>query len=169
MPRKAKSDEGLEALDPKKLRVEWDELGYLKVVVQAKAEYTRVKTIQSFPFSKPSTFIVFRGHDNEEIGVLEDVAALDRKSRKVLEAELEKTYFVPKITRVNDIEDDLGVPKWNVETDRGPRRFELKSREDAHSLGRGRVLIKDIDGNKYEIPNRQKLDAQSRALLEQEV
>ena len=159
----------MESLDPKQIRLEWDEFDDLKLIIKGNGEYTKVKIIQSFPFSDPYNFIAFRDQDNQEIGVLEDANALDHKSQKVLEAELEKSYFIPRITRINDIDEDFGVPKWDVETDRGSRRFEMRSREDAHLLGGGRVLIKDIDGNKYEIPNRYKLDHQSQVLLDQEI
>ena len=169
MLRRMNIDQEMKGLDPKQVRLEWDEFDDLKLIIKGNGEYTKVKIIQSFPFSDPYNFIAFRDQDNEEIGVLENAALLDRKSRKILEAELEKAYFIPKIERVNDIDEDFGVPKWDVETDRGPRKFELRSREDAHSAGGGRVLIKDIDGNKYEIPNRYNLDRQSQVLLEEEI
>ena len=161
-------EQEMQGLEPSQIRLERDEFEDLKLIVENE-EYTKVKIIQSFPFSTPYRFLAFRDQDNQEIGILEDANSLDRRSRKVLEDELAKAYFIPKIKRINDIDEDFGVPKWDVETDRGPRRFEMRSREDAHSLGRGRVVIKDIDGNKYEIPDRYKLDHQSQAMLEEEL
>jgi len=169
MPQRMNIEQEMQGLEPKQIRLERDEFEDLKLIIKNKEEYTRVKIIQSFPFSTPYRFIAFRDQDNHEIGILEDATSLDRRSRKVLEDELKKSYFIPKIRQINDIDEDFGVPKWDVETDRGPRRFELKSREDAHSVGGGRVVIKDIDGNKYEIPNRYTLDRQSQALLEEEL
>ena len=169
MAQRMDIEQELSTLDPKQVRLEWDEFGYLKVVIQNDGEYTKVKVLRCFPFSDPHRFIAFKDQDNQEIGLLEDATSLDRESRNVLERELEKSYFIPRITRVRDINDKFGVPKWDVETDRGHRVFELKSRQDIHSLGRGRVLIKDIDGNRYEIADRHTLDGQSRVLLEEEL
>lgn len=159
---------GLRLLDPREVRLDWDAMGYLRAVIGGQ-EYARVRVLESFPLSSAHCFVALRSQDGEEIGMLEDAASLDRDSRRVLEAELDKSYFIPKIIRIRCIDEDLGVPKWDVETDRGPRAFELGTRQDAHSQGRGRVLIKDIDGNRYEIPNWYKLDGQSRALLEEEL
>ena len=169
VPQRMDMEGELKSLDPKQVRLEWDQFGYLKAIIEGKGEYRKVKVFRSFPLSDPHRFITFRDQGNQEIGVLEDAGSLDRTSRRVLEAELEKSYVIPRITQINDIHDDSGVPTWDVHTDRGPREFELRTRQDAQSLGRGRILIKDIDGNKYEIPNCYKLDPRSQALLEEEI
>ena len=80
---------------------------------------------------------------------------------------LEEAYFVPVITRVEAIQVEFRIPRWEVETDRGVRSFEISSmRSDVRQLGNGRILIRDADGNRYEIPDRHKLDAASRALVD---
>ena len=59
------------------------------------------------------------------------------------------------------------MPRWQVETDRGPRTFEIRSsRRDMRVLSAGRILIRDADGNLYEVPDYRQLDPQSRALVE---
>ena len=86
-----------------------------------------------------------------------------------VEAELERSYFTAAIVRVEAIEVEYHVPTWTVATNRGPRRFELRSsRRDLRVLG-WRVLIRDADGNRYEIPDLRRLDEASRALVDQHV
>jgi hypothetical protein len=54
-----------------------------------------------------------------------------------------------------------------VETDRGRRVFELhSSRRDIRVLPGGRVLVRDADGNLYEIPDVRRLDVASHAFVE---
>ena len=96
--------------------------------------------------------------------------ALDAESGGVLAAELERTYFRPEITAVHAITEQYHVPTWQVDTDRGPRRFEIRSsRRDIRIMPHCRILIRDADGNHYEIPDYRRLDQASRALVENQV
>ena len=73
---------------------------------------------------------------------------------------------MPKITKIHELEGEFGVTRWVVETNRGPVTFGMRTRYDVVSLENGRVLIKDADGNRYEIENYHRLDPTSLALLE---
>ena len=102
----------------------------------------------------------------KEIGIVQDIQKMDPQSRKVAEEELEMMYFIPKITRINRIKSERGSYKWIVETDRGEREFDIRHREDIRMLESNRVIVKDIDGNRFEIPNYSRLDPRSRSMLE---
>ncbi len=158
----------MDLLDPKELQVSLDTFGDLEVR-QAGEAYKKVQALRAFPISEAMRFIVLRDENGEEIGMIEDPDALDAPSKKVLKEDLERRYFIPKIVRINRIDESYGMPRWDVETDRGGRHFELHTRQDARRLSAGRVLIRDADGNRYEIPDIRKLDPQSRALVEAEV
>lgn len=55
-------------------------------------------------------------------------------------------------------------------TDRGDRIFDVQSRNtDIHLLDGGRILIRDADNNRYEIPDYRKLSKKSYNLLEGEI
>lgn len=159
----------LNILDPKKVKLWVDEFEDLKVRMEDGTEHTKVRAVRAFPLSAQEHLVVLRDEEGKEIAVIGNPEELDSKSRRALDTELEKSYFVPKITNINKIDEDFGVPKWDVETDRGHRRFELKSRNDAKMAGRGRVLIRDIDGNRYEISNYHQLDPKSIAFVEAEI
>ena len=73
---------------------------------------------------------------------------------------------MPRIVRINSIDGRFGVTQWQVDTNFGPNQINLGSRMDVAPMGGGRVLIKDVDGNRYEIVNHNKLDPKSHALLE---
>ena len=155
-------------LDPEKVRLYFDGFQDLHLSLDGKV-YPKVRVLRAFPLSAAIYFTVVRDEEGEEIGVIEDPSKLDPNSKRILEVEMEKSYFMPKITQVNEITESYGVPRWDVETDRGHRVFELRNRQDARTVGRGRVLIKDADGNRYEIVDYRRLDTQSRAFLETEL
>jgi hypothetical protein len=159
----------IETLDPRKIKLFLDDFKDLGLTLPGGGRYGRITAARAFPLSSPEQLVVLRDQEGNEIGIIENVEQLDKQSSQALKIELEKCYFMPIITYVNNIDEAYGVPKWDVETDRGPRKFELRSRRDARLTGYGRVLIKDIDGNRYEIPDYTQLDARSRAYVEGEV
>ena len=73
---------------------------------------------------------------------------------------------MPKITKINSLDGHFGVTQWDVETTQGDVQFGMRTRYDIVTLGNGRILIKDADGNRYEIENYDKLDQKSYALLQ---
>jgi hypothetical protein len=102
----------------------------------------------------------------KEIGVVKDIKKMDSESRQIVEEELEMMYFIPKIIRINRIRSERGSYKWLVETDRGEREFDIRHREDIRMIESNRVIVKDVDGNRFEIPNYSRLDPRSRSMLE---
>jgi hypothetical protein len=76
---------------------------------------------------------------------------------------------MPRITKINRLKENHGVMKFEVETDKGLRAFETRYKEDIRKLPQGRVIIKDADGNRYEIKDYRKLDQRSINLIDSEV
>jgi hypothetical protein len=87
----------------------------------------------------------------------------------VLADEMNRAYFVPKIVRLHDIEDAHGAARWEVETDRGYRVFDVRDREDVRVVRKTRVLLQDADGNRFEIEDLTTLDERSQRLLDTEI
>ena len=66
--------------------------------------------------------------------------------------------------------NEYGTSYWDVQTDRGPREFVVQNvSENAQWLGDHRLLITDVDGNRFEIPHLDELDKKSLAAVEQVV
>ena len=79
-------------------------------------------------------------------------------------------YIIPKILGVVDVSDKFGVHTWTCRTDRGLRKFRIKDRHvSIKLLYDGRVLVRDVNDNRYEIENINKLDKKSQRLLFTEV
>ena len=155
-------------LDPDKARFFVDAFEDLNLELAGDQTYSRVRVKRAFPLTRDDCFIVVQDRKGKEIGSLARLDALDRDSRQAVEDELERAYFTPRIQRIAKVTVANRVPRWEVETDRGPRAFEIySSRRDVRLLGAGRVLVQDADGNRYEIPDYRRLDPASQALVEE--
>jgi len=155
-------------LDPDKARFFIDAFEDLNLELAGDQTYSRVRVKRAFPLTRDDSFIVVQDRKGKEIGSLARLDALDRDSRQAVEDELERAYFTPRIQRIAKVTVANRVPRWEVETDRGHRAFEIySSRRDVRLLGDGRILVQDADGNRYEIPDYRRLDPASQALIEE--
>lgn len=156
----------VEFLDAANVKIARNSFEELTVELPDGTTYTNVEAIRSFPLTDSNKYISLLDSENKEIGIIQDIKHLPRESEKVLRSELQKRYFMPKITKIYKLDGQFGVTQWVVETNRGPVTFGMRTRYDVVSLENGRVLIKDADGNRYEIENYHHLDPESIALLE---
>jgi hypothetical protein len=130
--------------------------------------YENVRLIRCFPRSDKQRHIAVVDADDNEIGIIEDLAKCRPETRQLLEKLLDIAYHIPQIKKINKITMRGFIPVWNVETDRGHHVFELRSRRELVKID-DRILLRDADGNNYEIENYKALDKHSRALIEQEI
>ena len=153
-------------LDAANVKIARNSFEELIVELPDGTSYTNVEPIRSFPLTDSNKYISLLDDEGKEIGIIRDIKHLPRESAKVLRSELQKRYFMPKITKIHQLEGEFGVTQWVVETNRGPVTFGMRTRYDVVSLENGRVFIKDVDGNRYEIENYHRLDPESITLLE---
>ncbi len=157
----------LSLLDAEQVRLYVNDFEELILVDEARKEHRVTTVLRAFPVSSESRFIILQGQDQEELGTILDLNDLDADSRRVVEERLSLLYFTAEISQINTIYEEFHIPKWEVETDRGPRTFEIAStRRDIRVLEGGRILIRDADGNRYEIPDYRLLDPISRGMIE---
>ena len=158
--------EELKLFKPKEVRFFFDAFDELHLEYSDGQQHGPLSLRRAFPLSDDGEFISLRDEKGGEIGIVRHLDALDADSRDAIKKELERKYFSPQITAIHSIETKNHIPRWHVETDRGPRHFELhSSRRDLRVLPQGRVLIRDADGNRFEIPDYRRLDNASRALV----
>ncbi len=156
----------LSLLDPREMHIERTEGEGLTLRSPEHGEVQGVTIEPCFPITEFGKYLLLRHADGAEMGMLEDMRDLDDDSMQAVETELKQQHFVPIITKVYSISREFHLPVWEVETDRGPRRLELKRRGDVHRLRGGRIYIRDAGGGGYLIPDLSKLDPVSRSLVE---
>ncbi len=129
-------------------------------------KWSRLEPKRLFPLSGLDKYISLLSEDGHEVAIIRSLASLIPESRKVIEDSLKEYYLIPKIIRICERYEKYGTLKWTVETDCGKRSFDIRNRHsDIKALYDGRVLIRDSDDNRYEIPNVEQLDKHSRHLL----
>ncbi len=152
-------------LEPKQLRFFYHK-GVLRLTVNNERSYWKVQVYRCFPLTDPERYISVRDASNNEIGLIRDLADLDPESQRVVREALHRRYLVPVIRRVLSVRERIGLLQWEVETDRGYRRFLTRSgAEGVEQPQPQQVVLTDLDGNRYHIPDITALDPISFALL----
>lgn len=123
--------------------------------------YPRIQVHYSFPLTDPNSYISIREPNEKarEIGIIKNLNKdISKESRKMLEEQLNLRYFTPKIERISNIKDEYGFAYFDVLTDRGACRFTIHmGGGSVVNLSDTRLLITDLDGNRFEIPDTGKL------------
>ena len=142
--------------------------GFLSLKTGEK-EYTRIGVYLTFPLTNPEEFISIREADEKakEIGLIGKLSDLPSDQQEMLREQIRLRYFMPVITRILDIKDEYGYAYWHVMTDFGACRFTTQMSGDAViSLSDSRLLVTDIDSNRYEIPDFYQLNVMERKKLD---
>ena len=120
-------------------------------------EYERVGVYLTFPLTNPEEFVSIREADEKakEIGIVEKLSALPADQQEMLREQIKLRYFMPSITKVLDVKDEYAC------------RFTTQMSGDAVvHLSDSRLLVTDIDGNRYEIPDFYSLSVIERKKLD---
>lgn len=158
-------------IDVEKIKFERTQGGLLNMEYEGQT-YESVTLQRAFPVSKPWEYIsvkAFAEHRDmsKEIGIIRDVRELLPEDRKQVEEELEQRYFVPIIKAVTSLKDEYGQVYMQIETNAGNKRIVApNSTANFIMLGEDRLLIIDIDGNRYELPSLAAADKKTVRLLE---
>ena len=118
-----------------------------------------------FPWSHPRNFLSVRDDKGNEAAVIQDLNDLDETSRQAVEAALETARFTFEILKIEEIERDFDLRVWKVLTRQGPRIFLLKLADWPYELDDGTLVITDLSGDSYRIPDPDALDKHSVKLL----
>ena len=125
-----------------------------------------------FPVSHNTGYLSVRDANDEkqaEIGIITDWTQLAPADREAVAAELGLHYFVPKITQVHSIKEELGFLYWSVQTDNGPQEFVMRNSiiHNTRQVSPEHWLIIDVNDARHEIPDVSVLDTRSQRLLEE--
>ena len=120
-----------------------------------------------FPTTGLEKYITLLDSAGVERAIIRDLNTLPPQDRKIIEECLNEYYLVPKITKIIDCREKYGVLNIEAETDRGHTVVEIRNVLNGIKLMYGtRVLLRDHNDNRYEIPDLRQLDKASRAMIE---
>ena len=129
-------------------------------------KFTELEPRRMFPITGLTRYIALLDNEGNEIAVIRNIDDLLPESKKVIEKCLDEYYMIPRITRFIKMSEKFKIWMWTAETDKGVYTFEIRNHITAvKPLYDGRVLIKDANDNRYEIPDVKQLDKKSLKMI----
>ena len=129
-------------------------------------KFTELELHRMFPITGLTKYIALLDKEGNEIAVIRNIDDLLPESKKVVENCLTEYYMIPRITRFIKMSEKFKIWMWTAETDKGSCTFEIRNHITAiKPLYDGRVLIKDANDNRYEIPDVNQLDKKSLRMI----
>lgn len=139
--------------------------GFLYIKYQEKEQ--RAFLCRQFPFEMQWEFISVMNDEQQEIGIIRSLDLFEGETRELLRLELERRYYAPVIKSIGQVKERYGFSYWKVTTEEGEISFTLHDtfRSIIHAEEK-RLVILDVDGNRFEIPNVDALDRKSYKKIE---
>lgn len=121
-----------------------------------------VRLVRTRPRTAPDGELVALDGKKREVWLWANLAAMDPDSRALAETALAERYHEPAILRFESIRSRFGVWQVVAVTTAGQRNFALRNPErSVETMSDGRVLLRDVNGNRYVIPDPLVLDSHS--------
>jgi hypothetical protein len=109
--------------------------------------------------------VSLRNEQDEELVLIESLDDLPPVSRRALERALAESVFMLVVEGVEEVEDEFELRRWKVRTRQGPRSFQTRLDDWPRQTPGGGLLIRDLSGDVYHVPEVASLDAASRKRL----
>jgi hypothetical protein len=142
-----------------------DEQGRLILRDSLKREYRDVRPLRMFPITDPDGCISICDAQFNELICIQSIGAIPQESREIFEQELNRCMFNPIIHRITGSKVLGDNVRLSLVTDRGATDIVIDS-EEIYRLSQSRILIKDLSGIRYLIPDWGKMGSQSRKILD---
>lgn len=143
------------------------DITFVDMTLYTGEKFSHLEPRRLFPMTGVSKYITLLNDDGDEVAVIRDLTHLPQSEREVIEACLSEYYHIPRIEAITGLSEKFGVIKFFCETDRGRCVVEIRNIVHQIKLMYGfRILIRDNDDNRYEIPDIRRLDKKSRGFLD---
>lgn len=153
-------------MEPQLLQLFHEPADRLRLTVSDRS-YVTVKPMWAAPLSRPNQYLALLDGKDEEITTIVDPKSLTAESLAAVEKEIRARYLSATVKQIVDARVEFGATYWIVDTDRGRREFVTQSlQENAQWLGEQQLLLLDVDGNRFEIPDVGALDEKSQQFLD---
>lgn len=144
--------------------------GFTGLVYKDK-EYKRISLRRALPLHDPSSFISVADPENKEIGIIRSLSELKGEQLEIVLDELDRRYYCPDIYEIKSIKDKLGYVYIEMvigsKEGKTEKTCAIKDvNRNIRLLGNDKLIIFDVDGNRYIIPSLEKLDKKSMKRLE---
>lgn len=157
---------GLKFLDAAQCRFYRLEEDFLGLEHEGK-DHGRVSLHRALPIQEPDAFLFVLDKEGAEIGILRTLVAFSEEQAALLRQELEFRYYCPRILRLYSAKERMGYVYLEIGMAAGRRTLAVKDvGKSIRRLDGERILILDVDGNRYLVEDFSRLDRTGRKLLE---
>lgn len=149
------------------MRIFYEPEGRLRLTEENKS-WLEVRPVWASPMSYPGKYLaLIDAKDNEIVMFTEPEKELSDENWAVVQRDLERRYLNGFVLEIIEAKTVFGYTYWTVVTDRGKKDFVTMSlQENAQWLNPTHLILNDVDGNRFEIPDINKLDPVSRKKLD---
>jgi hypothetical protein len=147
------------------VRISVDPYGRLTLVRPDGQTHGGLVPVRAFPTTDPGRWISFTDSQGRDMLLLESLEQLSPDNRLLVQQELARREFQPRISRVFEARPGSSQTDWRVQTDRGEVGFATTTEENVRAQGEHGVLLTDTLGIRYLIPDRRELDPESQKIL----
>ncbi|MBR0535992.1 MAG: DUF1854 domain-containing protein [Clostridia bacterium] len=156
----------IEFLNPAVCSFSYNKNNFLVMTLDGK-DKGRVKLIRAYPFSLKEDYICVHDIEDNEIGILLTLTELDEESHKACTKELETRYYCPTVENVKSIKERMGHFYFETIIDGKVKKFTVRDiTSNIRYASENTLLIFDMDGNRYIIPDYNAIEEKSKRLLE---
>ena len=135
-------------------------------------DYRHIVLRRIMPIEQPMNYISVADNENKEIGILKSVMDLPEDQQKIVVTELDNRYYSPEVLEVMSVQDKLGYVYMemrliNKQGKEYSKNCAIKDvSRNIRMLSSTSVIIFDVDGNRYVVPDVRKLNRNSMRKLD---
>ncbi len=156
----------IKILTPDRCKFKLSENGFLSASIDG-ADFTRVYLYRVFPHDMKDEYISVTDFEKNEYGIIRSAKDFGEELEKIIIADLERRYFIPKILEITALEEKFGNSYWSIKTDIGERVITVRDTfKSIIRIGEDRAIVSDEDSNRYEIESLKGLDRKSFRRIE---
>lgn len=156
----------IEFLNPENCVFRFNANGFLVLELNGEPR-GRVKLIRAYPYSLTEQYICVHDLEDNEIGIIRDLNELDKDSAECAEKELDLRYYCPTVSAVKSIKERMGHFYFQTVVDGKEKNFTVRDiTKNMRFISNNTLLIFDMDGNRYIIPEFEKIETKSKRILE---
>jgi len=134
-------------------------------------DYNRIALRRALPVGHPMEYISVADKENKEIGMIRSLSELSEKQRSIVIAELDNRYYCPTVHELKSVKNKLGYVYFELIIGRNSFKYKKNCavkdvNKNIRMLDDDRLVIFDVDGNRYIIQSLTELDKKSLKRLE---
>ena len=127
----------------------------------------RAHLCRQFPFELEWEFISVMNEEQAEVGIIKSISLFEGVGEELLRTELRRRYYAPVIEKIISVKERYGFSYWRVHTSEGNVNFTLHDTyRSILRAAHNRVVLLDVNGNRFEIPDVNALDRKSYKKIE---